>query len=81
MDNEGKDDHYEDSGEDMDNEGEDDHYEDSGGRKISRKSGRSTLVNRRAVRITLDKAFRSDSVMLPNHTIIDPVSILSIILR
>ena len=32
MDNEGKDDHYEDSGEDMDNEGEDDHYEDSGGR-------------------------------------------------
>ena len=30
MDNEGEDDHYEDSGEDMDNEGEDDHYEDSG---------------------------------------------------
>ena len=29
MDNEGEDDHYEDSGEDMD-EGEDDHYEDSG---------------------------------------------------
>ena len=27
---EGEDDHYEDSGEDMDNEGEDDHYEDSG---------------------------------------------------
>ena len=31
MDNEGEDDHYEDSGEeDMDKEGEDDHYEDSG---------------------------------------------------
>ena len=30
MDNEGEDDHYEDSDEDMDNEGEDDHYEDSG---------------------------------------------------
>ena len=30
MDNEGEDDHYEDSGEDMDNEVEDDHYEDSG---------------------------------------------------
>ena len=29
MDNEGEDDHYEDSGEDMDNEGEDDHYEDT----------------------------------------------------
>ena len=28
MDNEGEDDHYEDSGEDMDNEGEDDHYEE-----------------------------------------------------
>ena len=47
--------------------------------KNSHKSGRSTPVNRRAVRITLDNAFRSDSVMLPNHTIIDPVSILSII--
>ena len=30
MDNEGEDDHYEDSGKDMDNEGEDDHYEDCG---------------------------------------------------
>ena len=30
MDNEGEDDHYEDSCEDMDNEGENDAYEDSG---------------------------------------------------
>ena len=35
MDNEGEDDHYEDSGEDMDNEVEDDHYEDSGEDKNS----------------------------------------------
>ena len=30
MENDGEDDHCEDSGEDMDNKGEDDHYEDGG---------------------------------------------------
>ena len=46
MDNEGEDDHYEDSGEDMDNEVEDDHYEDSGeDKKLYVHCGHGQYIN------------------------------------
>ena len=45
------------------------------------ESGKSTLIILRAMRTTLNSEPRSSQALLPNRTIIEPIKVLSIMLR